>query len=196
MSRVTGLHWMGWAGVVFATLISGTGQATEPARTLPETGLLRIGDQLISLYGVSLPAPDQICEEGDVSWHCGAIAWQMLEKHILDNELGCDFQPLLSSSGGNTIAAECWIGEQSLNRWLVVSGWALTVGYSDSAYYVDERLAQQKNLGLWRGGFIPPDRWRPARLGEDGACSVCAARHERIIRARNNKRKPDEPTPP
>ena len=174
----------------------GTGQALEPAHTLPDTGLLRVGNQLISLYGVSLPTPDQMCEEGDVPWHCGAIAWQTLDQHLLDSELGCIYQPMLSSPGGTTLTAKCWIGEQNLNSWLVRSGWALTVGYNESVYYTDERLAQKMNLGLWRGGFVPPDGWRPARLVEDGACSACTARHQSIIRTRGKKRKLDEAAPP
>ena len=196
MSRLTGFQWTCWTAIVFATLMSGTGQALEPAHTLPDTGLLRVGNQLISLYGVSLPTPDQMCEESDVPWHCGAIAWQTLDQHLLDSELGCIYQPMLSSSGGTTLTAECWIGEQNLNSWLVGSGWALTVGYAESAYYAEERLAQQRNLGLWRGGFIPPDDWRPTRLGEDGACSVCKARHQSILRTRETKRKVDEAASP
>ena len=196
MSRLTGLQWTGWVAVVFATLMGGTSQATEPVHILPETGLLRIGDQLISLYGVRLPAPDQMCEESDVLWHCGTIAWQTLHQHLSDRELECVYQPQLSSSEGTTMTAECWIGEQNLNSWLVGSGWALTVGYNESVYYADERLAQKKNLGLWRGGFVPPDAWRPARLGEDGTCSACTARHQSIIRTREKKRKLDEAAPP
>ena len=196
MSRLTVIQWTGWAAVVFGALIGGTSQATEPIHTLPDTGLLRIGEQLISLYGVRLPAPDQMCEEGDVPWHCGTIAWQALDQHLSDTELECVYQPLLSSSGGSTLNAECWIGEQNLNSWLVGSGWALTVGYTESAYYTDERLAQKKNLGLWRGGFVPPDGWRPTRLGEDSACSACTARHQSIIRTREKKRKLDEAAPP
>ena len=94
------------------------------------------------------------------------------------------------------MTAECWIGEQNLNSWLVGSGWALTVGYNDSVYYAQERIAQKKNLGLCRGGFIPPDGWRPTRLGEHSACSACTARHQSIIRTREKKLKLDEAAPP
>ena len=89
MSRLTGFQWTGWAAVVVAALVGGTSQATEPVNILPETGLLRFGDQLISLYGVRLPAPDQMCEESDIPWHCGTIAWQALDQHLSDSELEC-----------------------------------------------------------------------------------------------------------
>ena len=64
--------------------MTGTGQAAEPVHTLPDKGLLRVGDQLISLYGVSLPAPSQVCEDDDVPWPCGTIAWQTLDQHLLN----------------------------------------------------------------------------------------------------------------
>ena len=191
MSRLPAMsQWTGLAAIVLAALMTGTGQAAEPAHTLPDNDLLRIGDQLISLYGVSLPANRVSCVKTVMySWPCGTIAWQALDQHLLNSKLDCVYLPLLGSSGGTTLTAECWIGEQNLNRWLVETGWALTVGDAGSIYHADERLAQQNNLGLWRGGFIPPGTWRPARLEEDAACSVCTARHQSMIRTR---KKPNE----
>ena len=196
MCRLSMSLWIGLAAIVLAALMTGTAQTAEPAHTLPGNGLLRIGDQLISLYGISLPAPGQVCENDNVLWPCGTIAWQALDQHLLNSKLDCVYLPLLGSSGGTTLTAECWIGERNLNRWLVESGWALTVGDTESVYHADERLAQQNNLGLWRGGFIPPNTWRPAGLGEDAACSVCTARHQSMVRTREKKRKLDEATAP
>ena len=196
MSRLPALQWTGLAAIVLAALMIGSGQAAEPAHTLPDNGLLRIGDQLISLYGVSLPKPSQVCEDGEAPWPCGAIAWQALDQHLLNSKLDCVYLPLLGSSGGTTLIAECWIGEQNLNRWLVETGWALTVDDTESIYHANERLAQRNNLGLWRGGFIPPDIWRPARLEENAACSVCTARHQSMVRTREKKRKLDEAAAP
>ena len=196
MSRLPAIQRTSLAAIVLAVLMTGTGQSAEPAHTLPEKGLLRVGDQLISLYGVSLPAPGQLCEDDDVPWPCGAIAWQVLDQRLLNGKLDCVYLPLLGSSGGITLTAECWIGERNLNRWLVESGWALTVGDTASVYHAAERLAQKNNLGLWRGSFIPPDTWRPARLGGNTACSVCTARHQSIARTREKKRKLDETTSP
>ena len=196
MSRLPAIQRTGLAAIVLAVLMTGTGQAAEPAHTLPDKGLLRVGDQLISLYGVSLPAPSRVCEDDDVPWPCGAIAWQTLDQHLLNGKLDCVYMPLLGSSGGTTLTAECWIGERNLNRWLVESGWALTVDDTESIYHADERLAQRNKFGLWRGGFIPPDTWRPAGLGENAACSVCTARHQSMIRTREKKRKLDEAAAP
>ena len=196
MSRLLAIQRIGLATIVLAVLMTGTSQAAEPAHTLPDKGLLRVGDQLISLYGVSLPAPSRVCEDDDVPWPCGAIAWQALDQHLLNRKLDCVYVPLLGSSGGITLTAECWVGERNLNRWLVESGWALTVSDTESVYHADERLAQRNNLGLWRGGFIPPDTWRPAGLGENAACSVCTARHQSMVRTREKKRQVDEAASP
>ncbi len=196
MSRLPAFQWTGLAAIVLAALMIGSGQAAEPAHTLPDNGLLRIGDQLISLYGVSLPKPSQVCEDGEAPWPCGAIAWQALDQHLLNSKLDCVYLPLLGSSGGITLTAECWIGERNLNRWLVESGWALTVDDTESIYHADERLAQRNKFGLWRGGFIPPDTWRPTGLGENAACSVCTARHQSMVRTREKKRQLDEAASP
>ena len=196
MPQLIGFKWTGLPVICLVALMTGTGQAAEPAHTLPDNGQLRVGDQVVSLYGVNLPAPGQLCEDGDVPWPCGTIAWQVLEQHLLNSRLDCVYLPPLDSSEDTTLTAECWIGEQNLNRWLVESGWALTVGDTASVYHTDELLAQQNNLGIWRGSFIPPDTWRPARLGGNTACSVCTARHQSIVRTREKKRKLDETTSP
>ena len=196
MPQLTGVQWTGLAVICLVVLMTGTSQAAEPAHTLPDKGLLRVGDQLISLYGVSLPAPNQVCEDDDVPWPCGAIAWQALDQHLLNSRLDCVYVPLLGSSGGITLTAECWVGERNLNRWLVESGWALTVSDTESVYHANERLAQLNNLGLWRGNFMPPDTWRPAGLGENAACSVCTARHQSMGRTREKKRQVDNASKP
>ena len=74
MCRFAMSLWAGLTAIVLAALIIGTAQAAEPAHTLPDNGLLRIGNQLISLYGVNLPAPDQMCEDGGVLWSCGTAS--------------------------------------------------------------------------------------------------------------------------
>ena len=196
MPQLTGFQWTGLAVICLVALMTGTGQAAEPAHTLPNNGQLRVGGQVVSLYGINLPAPDQVCEDGGVPWPCGTIAWQTLDQHLLNSRLDCVYLPLLGSSEDTTLAAECWIGEQNLNRWLVQSGWALTAGDTESVYHANERLAQQNNLGLWRGSFMPPDTWRPARLGGNTTCSVCTARHQSIVRTHEKKRKLDEAASP
>ena len=133
----------------------------------------------------SLPACSApIQDSPPLSPHCvelvsiGAV-WSLWMSTMHRQPVGSavrSYVPLLGSSGGITLTAECWIGERNLNRWLVESGWALTVSDTESVYHADERLAQRNNLGLWRGGFIPPDTWRPAGLGENAACGVCSAK--------------------
>ena len=74
MSRLPAFQWTRLAAIVLAALMTGTGQAAEPAHTLPDNGQLRVGGQVVSLYGINLPAPDQVCEDGGVPWPCGTIA--------------------------------------------------------------------------------------------------------------------------
>ena len=161
MPQLTGLKWTGLAVIYLVALMTGTGQAAEPAYTLPDNGQLRVGDQVVSLYGINLPAPGQVCKDGDAPWPCGTNAWKALEQHLVNTKLDCVYLPPLDSSEDTTLTAECWIGEQNLNRWLVESGWALTVGDTASVYHAAERLAQKNNLGLWRGRVFSPGPGRP-----------------------------------
>ena len=58
------------------------------------------------------------------------------------------------------------------------NGWALSHAGAMEKYADEERRARAAELGLWRGGFVPPDYWR-LRDDQQG-CSVCAARKQRL----------------
>ena len=58
------------------------------------------------------------------------------------------------------IVAECFVGQTNLNKELVRNGWALAYRDYSKDYIVDEEFAQENNLGLWKGTFIHPKKWR------------------------------------
>ena len=52
--------------------------------------------------------------------------------------------------------SECWIGEISINSWLVKNGFALAYLQYSYKFFYDEKKAKEKRLGVWQGRFIYP----------------------------------------
>jgi endonuclease YncB( thermonuclease family) len=163
------------------------GQATGSAQALPDETLIRVQDQQVSLYGLRMIAADQHCLDGNMFWQCGVKAQQALARRLDESGLQCKVLISLSSSGGTSDTAECWINSDNLNVWLVAQGWALTDGTEQAVFHVAEQSARNKRNGLWRGGFTPPESWRPAPAAVTDECSVCTARHRSIIRTRDKR---------
>ena len=50
--------------------------------------------------------------------------------------------------------------EKNINSWLVKNGYALAYKKYSKKYLLDEQYAKQNKLGLWRGTFMKPEKWR------------------------------------
>jgi hypothetical protein len=60
---------------------------------------------------------------------------------------------------GRTLA-DCRIGSEDLNAWMVREGWALAFIRYSKTYVPDEAAARGARRGLWSGAFIAPWDWR------------------------------------
>ena len=58
------------------------------------------------------------------------------------------------------IVAECFVGNTNLNKELVRNGWALAYRDYSKDYISDEEFAAKNSLGMWKGTFIIPKKWR------------------------------------
>ena len=54
----------------------------------------------------------------------------------------------------------CFFGDLNLNKWMVRNGYAVAYRRYSKDYIKDENYAKKKNLGLWSGEFINPEKWR------------------------------------
>jgi len=169
------------------------GQASGSAQALTDETLIRVQGQQVSLHGLRMIAAER-CLDGNKFWQCGVKAQQALARRLDESGLQCKVLISLSSSGGTRDTAECWINSDNLNVWLVAQGWALTDGTEQAAFRVAEQSARSKQIGLWRGSFIPPKSWRPAPVGSTADCSVCTARHQSIMRTRDKRQELDRTT--
>ncbi len=132
--------------------------------------------QKIILTGISVPHSTAKCLLEGKKWPCGATATLRLNELLKKVPLECEFE---QDFEGVTLA-RCKHADVDLATQLLTEGWAVTVGeYAE--YEFAQNRAKQQQLGIWRGGFVPPDQWRqyPETLLNpylDLICSVCAER--------------------
>ena len=118
-------------------------------------------EKKIRLFGIDAPETNQYCFDKKKSeYSCGLSSTKALVQFIKKNRyksIKCSHYEI--DKYGRFIG-ECWIGEISINSWLVKNGLALAyLRYSDK-FLLDEKKAKEKGLGVWQGNFIYPWEWR------------------------------------
>ena len=53
-----------------------------------------------------------------------------------------------------------YIQKQDINGWLVKNGYAVAYRKYSKRYVLQEQYAKKNKLGLWRGNFLEPEKWR------------------------------------
>ena len=164
----------------------------SPQNTLPGTiaGPVQVidGDTLdyrgmsLRLFGVDAPESGQLCvtQNREVS-HCGQRAFDNLRARINDAPVQCR---ILGTEDRGRLLADCTLGGDSINAWLVLSGNAIVSRYrsrnpSQSGlgalvtpnpdFLAQEASARSRKLGLWAEGFTIPQDWRHGESALTGA---------------------------
>ncbi|APP01541.1 thermonuclease family protein [Xanthomonas perforans] len=126
--------------------------------TVTDGDTITVAHQRIRLWGIDAPESAQQCSAHDGSaWPCGRRAAAALDGYLLDKTVHC--QPKDTDRYGRRVA-ECFVQGQSVNAWMVRSGWAVAYRQYATAFEVDERLAQQQRRNLWQGAFQMPADYR------------------------------------
>ena len=125
--------------------------------TVTDGDSLRIGNTKIRLWGVDAPELRQTCTRNAVFWPCGTVAKEALTDRIKNQSLSCREEDV--DRYGRTVA-ECFVGDESLNAWLVGNGWALAYRRYSTKFVSAENKAKGQRLGLWQGEFVEPWDWR------------------------------------
>jgi len=168
--------------------ISESAELTGKFQLDASTGYLYSADQPFRLYGIQVIDHGRQCIANEQMWACGKAAHQVLLNYVEKESFVCILLPASNGPDTNPPAAECFLGTHNVNAQLVANGWALTAADISAPYRKEALAAQQHREGIFRGGFAPPDDWRP-KLGDQlEDCSVCTARHQSLIRA-HEKRK-------
>jgi endonuclease YncB( thermonuclease family) len=114
---------------------------------------LKIGTQVIRLYGIDAPENGQSCiNQTGKRYSCGAVAEEYLSSLARDKATctGTEFDNY------QRLIAICSSGGVELNRQLVLEGYALAFRKYSDTYVDEENIARSASLGLWNGTFESP----------------------------------------
>lgn len=136
----------------FAASSSSAQEVTGKPRVI-DGDTIEIAGQAFRLAGVDAPPIDWICGPANQEWRCGMEAAMALEFEVAYHWISCT--PLLRHNDGITLA-RCKVGPYDLAARVVMAGWAMAV----EGYALEEDIAKRAGKGIWRGGYIPPPRWR------------------------------------
>ena len=128
---------------------------------------IKINDERIRLYGIDAPEKEQICKKIYLSffifnfqkdYKCGEKSILELSKKLNNKKVKCTLQS--NKDRYKRYIGICYIKNQDINRWLVRNGYALAYRRYSKKYIPDEQYAMRNKLGIWRGDFIEPEKWR------------------------------------
>jgi endonuclease YncB( thermonuclease family) len=121
---------------------------------------IKLHHQTIRLAGIDAPEVAQTCTANHRAWNCGKASKANLSRIIAKRPLEC--QESGTDRYGRTLAT-CYARSANgkltnINQRMVARGWA--VNYYGYSYQNDERAAENKKRGVWRGEFMKPWEWR------------------------------------
>ncbi len=118
---------------------------------------IKIDKQTIILFGVEAMERPQKCYINNELWPCWESGVRKLEEIV---DLGETICFVKGKAKMNRVFAICETQNIELNKELIRSGLALARIKQSDLYIDDQRYAKENNLGIWRGKFIEPWKWR------------------------------------
>jgi len=131
--------------------------------TVVDGDTIEIHGKRIRLHGIDAPESGQSClnEDGN-AYRCGQISANQMAAYVSGKTVTCHLKD--NDRYGRLVAA-CFVNGQDINERLVSEGWALAYTQYSRDYIGAEKAAKRDNLGVWRGQFVEPWKWRKgARL--------------------------------
>ena len=128
---------------------------------------IKINKKKIRLFGIDAPEKEQICKKIYISflifnfqkdYNCGEKSTLALLKKLKDKKVKCILEQAQDKYKRNI--GTCYVDGQNINRWLVRNGYALAYRRFSKKYVPDEQYAKGNKLGIWRGTFVKPEKWR------------------------------------
>ena len=130
---------------------------------------VHIKEYKIRLEGIDAPEIKQKCKKEKLKissiigftfykdYNCGEVSKENLEAKVDRSIIKC-----ISSSKDRyeRYLAKCFKNKINLNRWMVRNGHAVAYRRYSKEYIIDEEFAKENKLGLWRGKFLHPEKWR------------------------------------
>jgi len=135
--------------------------------TVIDGDTIKINKKKIRLFGIDAPEKEQICKKVYLSffifnfqkdYKCGEKSTLALLKKIKDKKVRCILEKNKDRYKRNI--GTCYIKNQDINKWLVKNGYALAYKRYSKKYVLEEQYAKENKLGIWKGTFIEPEKWR------------------------------------
>ena len=120
----------------------------------------------IRLQGIDAPEIKQICKKPFLQasffnfqkdYYCGQVSKKKLIQKIGNKPVKCI---LVGKDRYKRYLAKCLKGKVDLNRWMVRNGYAVAYKRYSKLYIPEENFAKEEKLGLWKGTFVEPEKWR------------------------------------
>ena len=135
---------------------------------------LRIWDQKIRLLGIDAPEFSQSCKDKNgKAYSCGVKSLNYLKKLIGKQQVRCEGN---ETDRYDRLLATCYVRDANINKTLVEQGWAVAFVRYDEVYLPQEKVAQQRKLGIWQGDFQRPkdyraEGWKAAKASQNKAAA-------------------------
>ena len=130
---------------------------------------VHINNKKIRLEGIDAPEIKQKCKkpyfkistligfELNKNYSCGVTSKTKLINRINSSKIKCIS---LSKDRYKRYLATCYKDKINLNKWMVRNGYAIAYRRYSKDYVKDEKYAKENKLGMWKGSFITPEKWR------------------------------------
>ena len=130
---------------------------------------VHINSKKIRLEGIDAPEMRQQCQKVYLqisaivgfnfkrNYSCGVVSKEKLITKINKSQINC------VSSGQDRYKrylATCYKDKINLNKWMVRNGLAVAYKRYSKEYLRDEAYAKENKLGIWKGSFVRPEKWR------------------------------------
>ena len=132
---------------------------------------IELNKQYFDLAGIDAPELGQRCEQGGNLYACGEDAAFALDKLVGLQHPECT--PI--EKGADAGKVVCTTGETNLAASLIEGGLAVALEPGVENYQTLERAAKASDLGIWRGPFVVPKKWRAGErlTAESGISFEC-----------------------
>ena len=142
---------------IFSFFLSSILIASEKEIQVIDGDTIHIGKLKYRFFGIDAPEIKQICEKDNTKIQCGVIAKSVLKNKIADKILECVVK---DKDRYQRLVAECFIGKESLSRFMVREGYAVAYTQYSKDFIEDEKYAKENKLGIWSMNFQMPSEYR------------------------------------
>ena len=143
--------------LIFSFFLSTILIASEKKIQVIDGDTIHIGKLKYRFFGIDAPEIKQICEKDNTKIQCGVIAKSVLQNKIADKIPECVVK---DKDRYQRLVAECFIGKESLSRFMVREGYAVAYSQYSKDFIEDEKYAKENKLGIWSMNFQIPSEYR------------------------------------